>query len=77
MDDFAPHCTVPALVLQGDNDPVVAFKSAEEIMGKLTCRKQLKAIPSNRHGILMENIGGTWESIDAFMKECISETNVK
>jgi esterase/lipase len=77
-DDFAPLCTVPVLVLQGDNDPVVAFKSAEEIMGKLTCKnKQLKVIPSNRHGILMENIGGTWESIDGFMKECISETNTK
>jgi esterase/lipase len=77
MDDFASLCTVPVLVLQGDNDPVVAFKSAEEIMGKLTCKKQLKVIPSNRHGILMENIGGTWESIDGFMKECVSETNVK
>jgi esterase/lipase len=77
MDDFAPLCTAPVLVLQGDNDPVVAFKSAEEIMGKLTCKKQLKVIPSNRHGILMENIGGTWESIDGFMKECVSETNVK
>lgn len=77
MDDFVPICTMPVLVLQGDNDPVVAFKSAEEIMGKLTCKKQLKVIPSNRHGILMENIGGTWESIDGFMKECVSETNVK
>ena len=77
MDDFVPICTMPVLVLQGDNDPVVAFKSAEEIMSKLTCKKQLKVIPSNRHGILMENIGGTWESIDGFMKECVSETNVK
>jgi esterase/lipase len=78
MDDFAPHCTVPVLVLQGDNDPVVSFKSAQEIMGKLTCKnKQLKIINSKRHGILMENIGGTWESIDVFMKECVSETNTK
>ncbi len=78
MDDFVPLCTVPVLVLQGDNDPVVAFKSAEEIMKKLTCKnKQLKIIPSTRHGILMENIGGTWESIDEFMKDCISETNKK
>ncbi|WP_411726595.1 alpha/beta fold hydrolase [Methyloglobulus sp.] len=78
MNDFAPKCTVPVLILQGDNDPVVSFKSAHAIMGKLTCKnKQLKFIPSNRHGILMENIGGTWESIDEFMKECIDETNTK
>ncbi len=78
MDDFVPLCTAPVLVLQGNNDPVVASKSADEIMNKLRClNKQLKIINSNRHGILMENIGGTWESIDAFMKECAGETNTK
>lgn len=78
MDDFVPLCTVPVLILQGDNDPVVSFKSAQEVMNKLTCKnKQLKVITSNRHGILMENIGGTWESIDEFMKVCIDETNKK
>jgi alpha-beta hydrolase superfamily lysophospholipase len=78
MDNFVPLCTVPVLILQGDNDPVVSFKSAQEIMNKLTCKnKQMKVIASNRHGILMENIGGTWESIDAFMKECVDETNTK
>jgi esterase/lipase len=77
MDNFAPLCTVPVLILQGDNDPVVSFKSAQEIMGKLTCKnKQLKVITSNRHGMLMDNIGGTWESIDEFMKGCINETKV-
>lgn len=77
MDNFAPLCTVPVLILQGDNDPVVSFKSAQEIMGKLTCKnKQLKIITSNRHGMLMDNIGGTWESIDEFMKGCINETKV-
>jgi esterase/lipase len=77
IDDFAPLCTVPVLVLQGNNDPVVSFKSADEIMGKLTCKsKQRVTINSNRHGILMENIGGTWESIDEFMHTCINETNL-
>jgi esterase/lipase len=76
MDDFLPLCTVPVLVLQGDNDPVVSFKSAKDVMNKLTCKnKQLKMITSIRHGILMENIGGIWESIDEFMKERINETN--
>ena len=78
MNDFAPKCTVPVLILQGDDDPVVSFKSAQEIMGKLTCKnKQLKMIPSTRHGILMDNIGGTWENIDEFMKSCVGETNTK
>jgi alpha-beta hydrolase superfamily lysophospholipase len=76
MNSFVPLCKVPVQILQGDNDPVVSFKSAQEVMNKLTSEnKQLKLIPSNRHGILMENIGGTWESIDEFMKSCIDEMN--
>lgn len=75
MDDFAPHCKVPVQILQGDKDPVVSFKSAEQFMEKLTCTtKQLQVIKSSRHGMLMENIGGTWESIDDFMKACSNET---
>lgn len=76
MDDFLPKCTVPVQVVQGDQDPIVSFRSAQEVMNKLgTSQKQLKIISSNRHGILNENIGGTWESIDEFMKICIEETN--
>jgi esterase/lipase len=78
LDDFAPLCKVPTLVLQGDKDPIVSVKSAQEIMNKLTClNKQLKIIPSNRHGILNENISDTWKSIDEFMKDIINETNTK
>jgi hypothetical protein len=39
-----------------------------------TKNKQLKIIDSNRHGILMENIGGTWSIINDFMISCIAET---
>ncbi len=78
MNDFVPLCKAPVQILQGDNDPVVAFKSAEEVMNKLTCEvKQLNVIASNRHGILMDNIGETWERIDEFMKKCIHETIIK
>lgn len=78
MSDFLPLCTAPVQVLQGDNDPVVSFRSAHEVMNKLgSTHKKLKMISSNRHGILNENIGGTWESIDEFMKACIDETNTK
>ena len=76
--EIAPKCTTSVLILQGDRDPVVAVRGADEIMKALTCKnKQLKIIPSTRHGMLMENIGGTWESIDTFMKECVGETNTK
>ena len=76
MDGFLPHCKAPVLVLQGDDDPVVSYKSAHEVLAKLgSPKKQLKVISSNRHGILNENIGGTWESVDAFMKTCVEETN--
>ena len=76
MEEFLPKCRVPVLILQGDNDPVVSFKSAQEVMNKLTGekKKELKMIASKRHGILMENIGGTWEEIDRFMQECVNET---
>jgi alpha-beta hydrolase superfamily lysophospholipase len=78
MDDFLPLCTSPVQIVQGDNDPIVSFRSAQEVMNKLGGKNnKLKMISSNRHGILHENIGGTWESIDEFMKECIDETNAK
>jgi hypothetical protein len=32
-------------------------------------QKQLQLIKSHRHGILMENIGGTWGVIDDFLNE--------
>ncbi|MEQ1557365.1 MAG: alpha/beta fold hydrolase [Methyloglobulus sp.] len=76
MNEFVPLCKVPTLVLQGNEDPVVSVKSAQEVTNKLTAaNKLLKIVPSKRHGILMENIGGTWESIDEFMNSCIEETN--
>jgi esterase/lipase len=76
LDDFAPLCKVSTLVLQGDKDPIVSVKSAQEIMNKLTCKnKQLKIVSSSHHGILMDNIDNTWETIDDFMKECGNETN--
>ncbi|NOT10518.1 MAG: alpha/beta fold hydrolase [Methylococcaceae bacterium] len=76
MDDFLPRCQCPVLILHGDQDPVVAFKSAQEVMDKLGSKtKLLKAVSSNRHGILMENIGGSWAAINQFMIHCMDETN--
>ena len=71
MDDFLPLCNCPVLILHGDQDPIVSVKSAREIIHKLKAgNRQLRIIDSTRHGILMENIGGTWGIIDDFMKRC-------
>jgi len=71
MNDSLPHCKIPVLILHGDEDPIVAVKSATEVIDNLqTSNKQLKIINSNRHGILMENIGGTWQVIDDFIANC-------
>jgi len=76
MEKAAPHCQAPVLIVQGDNDPVVSYKSAEEFMHKLSSKnKRLQNIHSNRHGILMENIGGTWEAINQFINSCSDATN--
>ena len=75
MDEFLPLCNIPVLILHGEHDPIVSVNSAPEIMDKLgTGNRQLKIIDSNRHGILMENIGGTWDVINDFMISCIAET---
>jgi len=75
MDNFLPLCKIPVLVLHGNHDTVVSVDSAHELMGKLkNGNRQLKIIDSNRHGILMENIGGTWNVINDFMTNCIVET---
>jgi esterase/lipase len=75
MDDFLPLCQCPALILQGNNDPVVSIKSAQEVIDKIGSKtKRLKIVNSKRHGILMENIDGTWELINQFMAGCLDET---
>ncbi|WP_394753329.1 alpha/beta fold hydrolase [Crenothrix sp.] len=69
--EFLPRINIPVLIVQADNDPVVSPKSAHDIMAKLTTpEKQLVIINANHHGILMENIGGTWETIHDFMCRC-------
>jgi pimeloyl-ACP methyl ester carboxylesterase len=65
-----PRISMPVLILYGDEDPVVSPKSAPIIMGKLGSKfKQIHAVKSHRHGILMENIDGTWGVIDGFLNQ--------
>ncbi|MGR9107756.1 MAG: alpha/beta fold hydrolase [Gammaproteobacteria bacterium] len=65
------HC--PTLLVQGDKDPTVDPKSAEIILRKLGSPiKELVSIDSDRHGILMEDIGQTQEIVTAFIKRCMN-----
>ena len=73
MDDVLENklhkIEVPTLVIYADKDPIVDSESAEILMAKLgSINKKLISIQSNRHGVLMENIGGTWESINHFLE---------
>ncbi len=68
MDRFLPQVDIPALILYADQDPVVSPKSAPDLVNRLGgADKRLEMVESARHGILMENIGGTWGLIDDFV----------
>ncbi|MEE7625820.1 alpha/beta fold hydrolase [Methylobacter sp. Wu8] len=70
IDELLPRISTPTLIIYADQDPVVSAKSAPAIFDKLGSKnKKLQVITSNRHGILMENIGGVWRAIDDFLNE--------
>lgn len=68
VEELLPAITIPALIVYADQDPVIHIESSQIIMNKIGSKyKELVAIQSDRHGILMDNIGGTWESINNFL----------
>jgi esterase/lipase len=70
FDELLPQVSQPTLILYGDEDPIVSSKGAPIIMDKLGSKhKKIQVIKSQRHGILMENIGNTWRVIDDFLNE--------
>ncbi|WP_428606790.1 alpha/beta hydrolase [Sedimenticola sp.] len=61
------HC--PALIVQGDEDPVVVPDSANRVYDKISSRtKHLEFVHSQRHGILYENIDNTQGIIIQYLK---------
>jgi alpha-beta hydrolase superfamily lysophospholipase len=57
------------LVLQGDRDPVVDPDSALLLHRALgSADKAIVMVPSQRHGILYNNTGTTWQEIFAFVE---------
>jgi esterase/lipase len=68
MEDKLPEVTVPVQLIFADNDPIVALDSGQKIYDKLkSSDKELKIVKSDRHGILMDNTGETWETITDFL----------
>lgn len=63
-----PRVDAPALILQADADPVVDPASARQILRRLgSPHKEMRLIPSDRHGILSDDIGGTQGLIEEFL----------
>jgi esterase/lipase len=70
VEQKLPEIKMPVLVIYADEDHVVHLNSADIIMSNLGSEcKKLITIHSERHGILMENIGSTWESINVFLEK--------
>ncbi|WP_459943262.1 alpha/beta hydrolase, partial [Deferrisoma palaeochoriense] len=64
-----PDVDVPVLLIQGTEDPTVDPESGELLYQGLRVRdKALVLIPSERHGILRENIGGTQDRVLEFLE---------
>ncbi len=60
----------PVLLIQGSEDPTVDPESAEILYRGLPGKdKALVLIPSDRHGILLEDVGGTQERILRFLRD--------
>ncbi|WP_020592481.1 alpha/beta fold hydrolase [Kiloniella laminariae] len=65
-----PDVDCPVRLLQGTDDPIVdarGINSVFELIGATA--KELKMVPSKRHGILYENIGGCRAEIVSFLTE--------
>ncbi len=70
LEALLPDIETPSLLLYADNDPVVSPQSSEIVYEQLgTTQKHLHPIKADRHGILMENLGGTWSVIDEFLNQ--------
>ncbi len=68
LEDHLGRVVCPVLLVQSTEDPTVDPKSAELIRDGLgSLRKELVVIPSDRHGILFEDVGGTQARVLEFV----------
>lgn len=76
LDGRLKDVRAPAIILQGTEDKVVDPKSADLIYRKLgSTDKALHLVPSDRHGILNENIGNVQGQIESFVASLQSHRN--
>lgn len=69
MKEALPNIRCPAAIFQGDEDHVIDPESAKIIADKIgSANTELHMIPSTRHGILNEDIGGTQDKVLDFVK---------
>ncbi|MGR8981742.1 MAG: alpha/beta fold hydrolase [Gammaproteobacteria bacterium] len=69
LETLLPLVETPTQVLYADQDPIVSPESAETVFEKLgAAQKELHPIKTEKHGILMENIGNIWAVIDDFLR---------
>ena len=72
IEELLAKIDIPTLIVYADEDPVVKPESADFIFKKLkTQYKEIIAIQSKQHGILMDNTAGTWQSIDMFFQKYV------
>ncbi len=71
VDERLSNLDIPALVIQGSNDPVVNPESAEEVFEKMgTKDKDLCTVFSERHGIIRgEGSEKVFEKVELFLNE--------
>jgi esterase/lipase len=78
VDANLAQVTCPLAVLQSTDDHVVDPKSAQLVLDKVSSEeKTLHWVDSDRHGILNEDIGGTWEKILAFITACEADLTLE
>ena len=66
------HC--PVYLMQGDEDAIVDPRSAQIIFDKISSKdKELLMLPTQRHGILHDDIGGTQDQVIQFIKRLEQE----
>ncbi|MDP2176888.1 alpha/beta fold hydrolase [Methylicorpusculum sp.] len=70
MYELLDAVTAPTLIIQADEDPIVAASGAKELFSLIgSNEKEMEVIQAHHHGILMDNTAGTWALTDRFLNQ--------
>jgi long-chain acyl-CoA synthetase len=74
LKETLPEITCPALILQSNKDPIVTPESCHDIFKKLSSPdKTLHILESDRHNLIYENIGETWDYLEQFIPKVVED----